>query len=173
MAIVVEDGNVIANANSYVSVDEFKAWAEPRGITLPADDADIEPWLIKAFDYIELLRDRYKGETTTSGQALAWPRDCVSYEGSVIADNSIPARLKQAQIQLAVYASRGIELSPINEGSNGGASFLIKQKLGPIEREYSEAAFLAAQQLPQFHPVDKLLGAFMRTGWGQLPVSRA
>lgn len=173
MAIIVEDGNVIANANSYVTVAEWKAWAEPRGIEMPADDADIEPWLIKAFDYIELLRDRYKGETTTGGQALAWPRRCLYYEGVEVDENSIPARLKQAQIQLAVYASRGIELSPINEGSKGGASFLIKQKLGPIEREYSEAAFLAANQMPQFNPVDKLLAAFMRVGFGQLPVSRA
>lgn len=173
MTITVEDGTVVANANSYVSVAEWKAWAEPRGITMPADDADIEPWLIKAFDYIELLRDRYKGETTTSGQALSWPRSCVYYEGSEIDENSIPARLKQAQIQLAIYSSRGIELSPINEGVRGGSQFLIKQKLGPIEREYSEAAFLAANQMPSFYPVDKLLSAFMRVGAGQIPVSRA
>ena len=40
MALVVEDGSIVTGANTYVTVAEFKAWADDRGITY-GDDAAI------------------------------------------------------------------------------------------------------------------------------------
>ncbi len=37
MTLIVEDGSRVANANTYVSLAEFKAWADARLITYSSD----------------------------------------------------------------------------------------------------------------------------------------
>jgi len=37
MALVVEDGSNVSGANTYVTLAEFKAWADERGITYDND----------------------------------------------------------------------------------------------------------------------------------------
>ena len=39
MALVVETGLIVTGANTYVSLADFKAWADARGITYGTDEA--------------------------------------------------------------------------------------------------------------------------------------
>ena len=168
MALIVEDGTGVLNANTYLSLADIQAWAALRGV----DGASFtEPMVIKAMDFIERFRDRYAGSTTVAGQRLSFPRYQIWYEGDYISPVLIHPRLKDALAQLVVYVSQGIELEPISAG--GETKFLVRQKLGPIEREYSEAAFLASNLTPAFYTVSSLLAPFMKRGSGQMAVSRA
>ncbi len=67
MALEVEDGTGKADANSYVSVAEYRAYAQARGVSLPVDDAQVEAQLTQAMDYVESFRAKYQGRKT-------WPR---------------------------------------------------------------------------------------------------
>ena len=81
MTLIVEDGSIVENANSYVSVDDARTFASLRGVTLPASDAEVEVLLIKATDFIEAQRLRFQGSKVNQDQALQWPRTGVYVDG--------------------------------------------------------------------------------------------
>jgi hypothetical protein len=83
MAIVVETGEIVDGANSYVSEADLTSFATARGVTLTGDE---EALLIQAMDYIESLS--YKGLKKTRDQDLQWPRSGV-YIDSYYLDNDV------------------------------------------------------------------------------------
>ena len=100
--LVVETGTSSASANSYVSVAEYKAWADGRGFTY-GTDAVIEQQILRAMDYIESLS--FVGVKHTDDQALQWPRDRVIIDGYSVETTEIPKQLKSA-----VYEAVKIEI---------------------------------------------------------------
>lgn len=135
MTIVVEDGTSVSGANSYVTTDELRTYADLRGLSYPSDDVDIEILLIKAADYLESFRDRYKGDKSASTNALQWPRTDVYIDGYSITKTTIPTELKNAQIQIALDA-QAVEISPNELVSDKGDR--KKEKVDVIEVEYFE-----------------------------------
>lgn len=132
MALIIEDGTSPANANSYVSVSEARAFASARGVTLSATDSDVEILLIKACDYLETLEDRYKGSRVDQAQPLAWPRAGVFlFNGSTEIGSVIPIQLKNAQCVLAID-SITVDLLPTGDGRE-----VIREKLDVLETEYA------------------------------------
>lgn len=131
MAIIVETGAGIANANSYVSVSDAKAYAAARGKTFEADPA-CEHALILAADYLNAIPS-FAGSQVETGQSLVWPRQNVYLNGELFGDDAIPPNLVKAQIELALLIDSGVELLPVNEGK-----FVIREKVGPIETQYSD-----------------------------------
>jgi len=66
IAIIVEDGTGTNQAaNSYCAVADLRNYALLRNVTLPVADDDCAVLLIKAMDYIEAQRDRFKGVKTS------------------------------------------------------------------------------------------------------------
>lgn len=166
MTLIIEDGSGVANANSYVTVAEYRAYATPRGVSLPVADAEVETQLILACDYLESLS--WLGMPTYDDQALAWPRDEIRIGCSLIADDVIPNKIKLAQMQLAIQVNAGIDLLPSIAGGSSGA--IIKEKVGPLETEYA-APFVGTQ--PYFRAVNVLLAAYVgSSGFGQFRTSR-
>ena len=51
MALIIENGTIVANANSYATVAELRGYAALRGATVPTDDAQCEYMLIKAMPF--------------------------------------------------------------------------------------------------------------------------
>ena len=135
MAIVVETGASITGANSYVTTDDLRDYADLRGLSYPSDDVDIEILLIKATDYLESFRDRYKGDKSASTNALQWPRTDVYIDGYLLSKTTIPEELKNAQIQIALDA-QSVEISPNELVSDKGDR--KKEKVDVIEVEYFE-----------------------------------
>lgn len=123
--IVVEDGTIVANANSYVSEANLTTYATDRGLTLVADESIL---LIKAMDYIESIG--YKGVKVLSTQALQWPRYSVYLDGYYFPSNEIPKELKQAQMAVAVSIDQGDDpLATIGQG-------VKREKVDVLEVEY-------------------------------------
>ena len=52
MALIIEDGTVVAGANSFATDAELQAYAAVRQVSLPAAQAEREALLITAIDYI-------------------------------------------------------------------------------------------------------------------------
>lgn len=138
MTIVVEDGSIVTNANSYVSEAELSAYATARGVTLVGDT---EVLLIKAMDYIE--SQAFKGAKWTRDQPLQWPRANVSVDGYWLDPNVIPQLLKNAQMQAAISIDSDVDpladiprlessvtVGPISVSyEKGGNSTTISQKI--------------------------------------------
>ena len=109
MAIIVEDGTIVAGANSYVSEAELTAYASARGVTLTGNT---EALLLNAMDYIESLS--YIGTKVSSTQPLQWPRYNVVIDGYYFPNNEIPEILKSGLMQTAMAIDSGTDpLSPI------------------------------------------------------------
>ena len=53
MALIIEDGSGVANANSYVTTTEWDTWATARGIAHSHSTGKIEELILTAMDYIE------------------------------------------------------------------------------------------------------------------------
>lgn len=165
MTLIVEDGTLVANANSYVDLAAIKSYATKRGVTLPAD-ATIEVYSQKAMDYLESKRDRYKGLKITKTQALQWPRYPVIIDGFELGSDEIPSEIKSAQCQLILEVNSGVDLQPTMTGS-----LVKREKIGPIETEFavSESGSLA----PDLPKVDSLLSPLYSTSsFGYLTVGR-
>jgi hypothetical protein len=102
MALVIEDGTRVSGANSYVTLAEFKAWADSRGITYGTDQV-IESQILRAMDYIEGLS--FIGFKETQTQPLQWPRVNVVIDGFGLEASTIPGQLKTA-----VYEATKVEI---------------------------------------------------------------
>jgi len=106
--LVLEDGTVVADSNSYVTVAEADAvLAEDIAIGAAPwnllDEDNKEEFLLIATRFLE-IRFRWYGLPTVAGQSLQWPRTRnFDIKGDVILPGTIPQQLKDAQIELARY----------------------------------------------------------------------
>jgi len=134
MALVIETGAGVANADSYVTQAAFAAWVLSYwGETLTASTAVQEAALRRAALYLNTLS--WSGtKTYARAQPLAWPRtDVTDCDGTAIGTGEIPDEVTTAQMQLAraEIASPGI-LSP--QSSVSGT--VKREKVDVIEIEY-------------------------------------
>lgn len=132
MTIIVEDGSIVANANSYVTVQEVIDYADLRGIIYP-NQPEIEKNIILATDYLQ--SKCYQGEQVEPGvQALLFPRKYVFIHNVEIESNTIPQELKNAQIELALAQSN---TNVMNDGVDRGDN-VKREKFDFRETEYYE-----------------------------------
>ena len=153
ITITIEDGSNVANANSFVTVAEVRAYAEARGVTLPVADDSLAVMLIKACDYLEAQATRYQGEIANESQALQWPRIDVYLYGSEVAfpSNAIPKELKSAQCAAILAISEGVDIMP----NYSAADFVTEETVGPITTKYADPTKVGI--MPTLTAVDSLL----------------
>ncbi len=159
MALIIEDGSGVDNANSYDTIDNMKAYATARGLTLTGTATVIEQRVAVVMDYLESLRNRYKGVKTVSTYALQWPREGVLIDGVAIANNIIPTELKQAEAQLVYEVQEGATLTPNSEGP-----FITREKIDELETEYSEK--IKTGSVERLGKVESLLAVLLNTFFG-------
>lgn len=131
MALIIEDGSIVASAQSYATAAELASYAALRGTSITADETEQEQLLIKAMDYLEGLRDKFKGVKVSTDQSLQWPRSGVTIDGLSVSYEEIPRELLYAQLALAIEAY-STDIMP-NLPSTGDVT---REKVGPIEVEY-------------------------------------
>ena len=103
MAVIVEDGNIITGANSYVTEAEVVAYAAARGTTILL--ADAEQLIVKSMDYIESLA--FIGIKSTEAQPLQWPRYNATVDGYLIDSDEIPSELTKGQLETILAINAG------------------------------------------------------------------
>jgi hypothetical protein len=157
MTITVEDGTVIAGANSYVDVATADAFFEDYGLTLwttTAGDEAKEAALVKGAIYLrQRYRLRWKGSLADATQTMDWPRRGVDVpdffdpffrnvhvplafiDTYFIPENEIPEEVKQAQMFLAFSTLDSTGASSITLQPSFGR-MTKREKLGDLEVEY-------------------------------------
>lgn len=163
-AIVVEDGSVVAGANSYASAVQASEHLRARNRATAWDALDQsqqEAYLIQATDFlVQRYHASWKGVRRSAAQALDWPRAYVDYEPvyqstGVVSDpvtggfwlpaDEVPSQVVHACIELAVRAISGLLAPDL-------AAQKKRVQVGPIEVEYLPTAregkaFQAVEQL--------------------------
>jgi hypothetical protein len=102
VALIIEDGSIVDNANSFVTVTEIINYAEIRGIIISADTVKLAQFAILAMDYLVSREQSMKGTRVSDLQELPYPRFNVRYNGYYITGSEIPKELKNAQIELTI-----------------------------------------------------------------------
>lgn len=159
MALIVEDGTGLPNAESYISVADATAYHLKRGNAAWAtviDDTTREQLLRKATDYMEqAYRERWKQFRVYSTQALSWPRAWVQMPdapygygsfAAFIPNNVVPTEVKSACAELGLLAVSG-DLNPLLDRRT------TKEKVDVIEVEYDANS----PQYRSYRAVDMLL----------------
>ena len=117
MALVVESGVGLADADSFISLVDARAFAAKYGITLPVDDAAVEVALRQGCQYVELQQNGFSGSRLTTTQALSWPRTGATNVYSFdYADGYMPKQLGFAQVYAAAEYAAGTDVRATDDG---------------------------------------------------------
>lgn len=131
MALVIEDGSIVPGANTYVGLDDARAYASARGVTLPADEA--EAIIVRAMDYLESFGPRFVGSRVERDQPLSWPRVGAVIEGWPWGPHEIPRQVVSAQLALIVEINGGAD--PFNPPADLP---VVRERVeGAVEVEYA------------------------------------
>lgn len=152
--LIVEDGSIVPDANSFVDEIAIVAYFKNRGIDLPSEtDEELDAVATLSFvamDYLAI--QRWKGFPVDPNQDTPWPRRDLG-SNPPFPDNQVPASVKEAQLSLIMIAYNGNELIPYLSG----AGVILKDKIGPIETQYSEKYGVSDDGLPILPGVTALL----------------
>lgn len=170
MALVVETGEGLANAESYASIADIAAYATARGLTFAitggSNATDAEAAARRATVWLDAtFRARFPGRKANGrGQALEWPRvDAYDATGEAIASDEVPAEIISALCEAAIRekASPG-SLSP--DVTPGKIQKRVKVE-GAVEVEYAGSGS-AASLVPVLSVVDGILTSLLASTGG-------
>lgn len=168
MTLVVETGAIVAGAESFASVAQFKTYSTNFGFSYTTlSDAQIEVALRQATRYLtQEFRMRWKGIRVNAAQALDWPRSGVNTEptsiGSrwaayyLVPNDIVPTEVVNACIIMAQKASAGTDLFP------DGTQKTIQETVGPITTKYADGS----PQRVQYDAVESLLAVLLTSVGG-------
>lgn len=146
MALIVEDGSGMVDADSYVSVADCTDYHAAMGNTAWAslDEPAQEAMLRRATQYID-VRYTFRGQRLRSTQALAWPRDIAPWPISAVVT---------ATCEAALRADSGLF-----RDQDGGE--VISETVGKISVTYAQGG-LGGQA--RFALIDSLLSPYTAGG---------
>lgn len=130
MALTIENGTGVANANSYVTDAEYISYAAARGLTIGSDSVTREIELIKSMDYLFNQERVMRGSRTLDAQENIYPRKNVYIRNVLLANDAIPKELKNAQMEGGA-AAKSFDLLINKKESN-----IEKSRLGQLEQSY-------------------------------------
>jgi hypothetical protein len=175
VALIVEDGTGLANAESFASVAEASAYHTSIGNSAwaaLASDTVREQLLRKATAYmLQRYRPRWAGWRKTSTQALDWPRYDVPIKDAPILyggspsyydDASVPQTVKNACASLALRAATATLLADESRT-------VSSETVGPISVTYDAYS----GQAVRYKEIDTMLSPYFKTSGGQVPMVRA
>lgn len=164
MTLIVETGDGLANADSYISVADADARHAALGNSgWTGADAVKESALRRATEYLEqAYSSRWKGTRLMRAQALSWPRYGVEADGYALPSSTVPAGIANVCADLALQALSG----PLNPNLERG---IVREKVGPLETEYDRNS----PQATRYRAVDMALAVFLKSSGATVPLVRA
>jgi hypothetical protein len=167
MALIVENGTGLIDANSYITVAYADTYHSNRGNSAWATLTTTvkEQLLVKSTDYIEqVYRLRWLGYRHTEEQALSFPRDEVPRRDftylnqfSFYPNDVVPNEIKNACAELALKANNA-ELAPDIE------RIAKREKVASLEVEYdvNSPAYVI------YRAIDNLVAPFLSSMAGNI-----
>ena len=159
MALTVEDGTIVAGADSYASQADFSAYAALMGLTLTGDAASQEIDMRRAGAYLD-RQFTFVGRPVNRDQTMEWPRYYEDeIEGVSLPTNEVPVEIVQAQYEIAYLFNSGNDLFAY---TSGAAVKKTKVVAGPVssETEYEGASDVQSRTIA----VEGLLDSFITGG---------
>jgi hypothetical protein len=182
MAFTVEDGSGLADANAYITAQEWQDHHVDRGVATANDGTygttEIEAAIVNATDYVEKrFGKRFKGWKRSRAQALEWPRTD-AYDDDQHTFDDVPLQLKKGVAEYALLVLQlGRNLAPVpgvsfpiidpetGETSVQGSGFLTRttEKVDVIEdtkefdsgnRPMTSSGNITTQQIPEYPQAD-------------------
>lgn len=132
MSLVIEDGSIVADADSFATAAELVTYAANFGRTIPSDTTAQEALLRRAA--LQMSAMSWKGGLVNELQALSWPRYDVYRDNWLVPSNTIPAQIKAGQMALATEIHAD-DLAP-PELKTGAVE---SEKVGPISTTFAKA----------------------------------
>ena len=164
MALIVEDGTGLADAESYCTLAFATGYHAARGNAswaAVATDAAKEALLRKATDFmVQAYRMRWDGYRLTATQALDWPRalvmrrDRVGVMSGYSANSYYEANVVPPEVQRAC-AELGLRAITVDLAPDQGR-VTIREKIDVLEFEYAQGSLAYTQ----FRAVEELLATF-------------
>ena len=183
MALIIETGAIVANADSWATLAEANAYAIAIGNLAweDLDDEEVkEPALRVAAQYLNYRwRANWRGFLVrplddTSGnlaQRLAWPRvNAWLDEGFYFPSDQIPVEVQYAQIEYAIQASAsGLLLSPTPALDSSGRLVTRQTTIvGPLEEtfEYAQSSAIAVATVRPYPKADAMVARWLKPTGG-------
>lgn len=132
MTLIVEDGSIVPFADSYISLEDARAYSENYGILLPEDDLEAERALRNGAIYIGLQEPAMCGRRVSAAQQLSFPRTGISVFGFPVDSKTIPFQVIQAQIAAASEYGKGTDV----RASSDGRSTSMERVEGAVTVQY-------------------------------------
>lgn len=170
MSLIVEDGTIVANAESYVSAATADAYFDGKQNAAWAalGDDDKEAALRKAIDYMQgAYRMRWQGYRMEALQALDWPRSYVPIPDSnlfglvYVPQTTIPLEVKKAQMELALIATTNDLAPPLERNT-------LQETVGPLTTTYDPHS----AEYTRYRGVDMLLSVYLMGSGAMAKLSR-
>jgi hypothetical protein len=165
MTLIVEDGSIVAGAESYISVLDANTYHTNRNNTAWAESETSakEAALRKATDYmLQVYRMRWQGWKVDQNQPLDWPRNSVyvdqamNYNNQITAhlvpDNIVPLEVKKACAEYALKALSEDLFADLERG-------VTSEKIDKIQVDYDKFS----PQSKRYVAIDAMLMPFMGT----------
>lgn len=166
MTLIVEDGTIVENANSYISIAEFEEYHNARGNDYSSADTDQlkEQAIINAMDYIHLRwGSKFKGRVEDFSQELDFPRIRL-YDRNGVLVEGIPKKLKNATAEYALRAITGSLMPDLATSTTGQTVRRVREKIGPIEEE---TEYAGSMSINRPYPIaDALLSEYVNSSSG-------
>ena len=169
MSLIVEDGSIVPNANSYVALVDADNYFTARNnhVWLSLKQDAKEALLIAATDYIELrFGRRFLGKKKQDNQPLSFPRTGIPYIAP------IPEVLKKACFEYAIRANNGPLVPDPKFDESGMALTVRRKKVGPLETEMRTPSKGVGSTVTLFRPypgadylLTDLLGSSCENRW--------
>jgi hypothetical protein len=157
--LIIEDGTIVAGANSFVTDTEFKAHTDLMNITTPATQPEREALLANAFNYLNITYDAqlqgYRADQTQTG---CFPRTDVFAYGYLVDSTTIPDGIKNAQITIALAINNGADTNAIKDSAEL-ASFTV---VGVYSETYQSGS--SGATLPSIPAATRFLKPYTKAG---------
>lgn len=169
MVLVVETGAAMADADAFVSLEDFKAHCDKRGYTYGDDDNLIDQAIVRATAFISESYSwqgwRVKSRNSSDGaQALSWPRyDVIDEDGYTVPADTVPIEIVKATIEVA---RKELAVPEVMTPSYTPSEQVKREKFDKIEFEYAVGVGGAESVRPVLLFVRDLIGPFLSAGGG-------
>ena len=161
--LIIEDGSVVADANSYVTDAEYLAWASLHDYNVQATEADRDSSAAKAYALlVSNFESMLSGSRVSVDQTGALPRIGMNDGSFDIASGSIPRDFKVAQMMLMTNIGDGATTNSFVAGSTGssGGALSSFEVVGAYKETYQAGTTATSNVLASFPAVNKLLARY-------------
>jgi hypothetical protein len=116
MALIIEDGTGVADADSWTSLIDARAIAVKYGLALAVDDDEAEVQLRQAYLALNSYEPQLQGSRAFAIQESIFPRNNVYSNCDLVGSETIPKKTIRAQVYQADSINSGNATNAVDSG---------------------------------------------------------